>query len=154
MTDFWAVIGLAICDEDFREELKTVRKNRKRLLDTVLKYGFRLGCYELVEFQRLISIKLTDFPPDPPPQDTLELMDYLHNSWWVPEDPCIWDFALAALSKKYQHPYLVFDNKAEKNVPGAVDPLTSEPISNEVFHQGTAREPVKRFVKARSPLKG
>jgi hypothetical protein len=182
MIEFWALVGLAVCDEDFRKELKEVREDVNRLGQTIQKYGFRLSCYELVEFQRVISIKLCNFPPDPAPQNSLEVMDYLHDEWWVPEDPCSWDFWSAAinpelaaadakkaarypqsaLNPKYQHPYLVFDNRIGKNVPGAVDPLTSEPVSDETLVEETIAssirpeaevDNIKRFSKAKSPPK-
>jgi hypothetical protein len=161
MTELWAVIGLAMLDGKFNEELKEAREDLHKLGEEVQEYGFRLSCYELVELQRIISTRLTDIPAGD--SNVLDLMYYMSTRLWTLGDPCWWAWWEAAfnskkeLNPKYQHPYLVFDENTGKNVPGAVDPQTGDPINNELFDkQFTIDSTVippgsrKRFAKAKN----
>jgi hypothetical protein len=161
MTELWAVIGLAMLDGKFNEELKEAREDLHKLGEEVQEYGFRLSCYELVELQRIISTRLTDIPAGD--SNVLDLMYYMSTRLWTLGDPCWWAWWEAAfnskkeLNPKYQHPYLVFDEEMRKNVPGAVDPKTGDPISEEELDakftsggQGNGHASIKRFVKAKN----
>jgi len=180
MTELWSVIGLAMLDRKFNEELKEARDDLKKLGEEVEEYGFRLSCYELVELQRIISAKVTNFPAEAP-EDALELMYYMSTLFWVIHEPCWWAWWKAvlnpdlesidpkhlaenpklALNLDYQHPYMVFDEKTGKNVPGAVDPQTGDPINNELFDKQVNVSTIdiqsdapKRFGKAKNLEKG
>ena len=178
MTELWAVIGLAMLDGEFNKELKAARDDLKELGEEVEEYGFQLSCYELVELQRIISTKLTDFP-EKCPEDVLDLLYFIFSGIWVIDTPCWWAWWKAALNPdleslgpkrlaedpklalnpKYQHPYLVFDQEMQMNVPGAVDPKTGEPISKEELDTkvtdvpGNGSVTPRRFVKAKHPKK-
>jgi len=179
MTELWSVIGLAVLDGKFNKELKEARDDLKKLGEEVQEYGFRLSCYELVELQRIISIKFIDFPAEPP-EDALDLMYFMFTRFWVQGTVCWWAWWEAllnpdpklspedvaknpklALNPDYQHPYFVFDEKLQKNVTGAVDPKTGEPISDELFDKQVTVDSNqipsgshKRFAKAENHKKG
>jgi hypothetical protein len=151
MIELWTAIGLAVSDLDFNEDLQKVTKVRgkrealKKLIELLREYGFRMSAYEAAELLRIIKTP-----------NALKAMAEVHNIIWFRMSPCLWAWSEAALSRDFQLPYLVFDNKPGKNVMATVDPLTGEPSNNETFvvgapATGTGQVPQgkKRFEKAK-----
>jgi len=126
MIEYWASLGLAIIDEEFRESLAKHKRDIGKLRRVVKDYGFRLSRYELGELQRVINAK----DPMNPKTDVLDLMRQIHHLIWVEEDPC---WPAMTPNTEYRHPYLVscsdyeHDGKPEI-VPAYVDPVTGKPL--------------------------
>jgi hypothetical protein len=135
MVELWTAIGLAVSDLDFNEDLQEIAKVRgkkealKKLLKVLQEYEFRFSAYELVEFLRIIKTP-----------EALKKMVELHNIIWFRNTVCLWAWSESGLSPDFQLPYLVFDNKRRENVMATVDPLTSEPTSDEILTESDARK--------------
>jgi hypothetical protein len=55
MIEYWAVIGLACLDDEFRDGLAERKGDFRELAKYLKDQGFRLALYETGEVQRLIS---------------------------------------------------------------------------------------------------
>ncbi len=139
MIEYWAVLGLAIIDEEFREALAKAKRDTGKLRRIVRDYGFRLSRYELGELQRVINSK----DPKDPKVNVLDLMHKIHHLIWFEDDPC---WPAMTPNPKYRHPYLVLvpypDSEHVKSVigqppeneslvAGFVDPVTGKPLKTE-----------------------
>ena len=172
MKELWTVIGLAVLDGNFREDLRKAIATGELadLGNEVQEYGYSLSIYELADLQRILSVDFTKLPPPPLFTNILDLFEYALSGGWVPEDDCCWIWWKSAFTevgvglkrklkfnKKYQHPYLVFDRNLQRNVPAAVNPRTGEPVNNELFNDLIPQRGVKvppgqgRFSKAENP---
>ncbi len=131
MIEYWAALGLAIIDEEFREALAKAKRDTGKLRKLAKDYGFRLSRYELGELQRVINGK----DPKNSKVNVLDMMYQIHDLIWVHEDPC---WPAMTPNHKYRHPYLVYpkhviDHPREKDslTPGYVDPVTGKPLKAE-----------------------
>jgi hypothetical protein len=137
MIEYWAVLGLAIIDEEFLETLAKAKRDIGKLRKVVKDYGFRLSRYEMGELQRVINAKDHNAKdPENRKGNVLDLMRQLHHLIWFEEDPC---WPAMTPNAKYRHPYLVYYSKHGPDHPGKndspvlgyVDPVTGKPLKTE-----------------------
>ena len=159
MIELWTAIGMAVCDCDFNEKLTEIAKVRekdealKQLLPILREYGFRMSCYEALDFLRFIRT----------PRLLKKALAMHDEYWYIKDKPpeCLMHHMNAALALGYEHPYVVFDNELGKNIIGVVDPMTGEPLNNvpvpparrPVGGQPPPPVPEPRFVKLKPPIK-
>jgi hypothetical protein len=97
MIEYWAVLGLAIIDEEFLEALAKAKGDIGKLRKVVKAYGFRLSRYEMGEPQRVLNAK----DHEDRKGNVLGLMRQMHHLIWFEEDPC---WPAMTPNAKYRHP--------------------------------------------------
>lgn len=129
MIEYWAVLGLAIIDEEFLEALSKAKRDIGKLRKVVKDYGFRLSRYEMGELQRVINVKNHENRKG----NVLDLMGQIHHLIWFEEDPC---WPAMTPNDRYRHPYLApypkrgagHKGKYDLPDPAYVDPVTGKPL--------------------------
>jgi hypothetical protein len=89
--EYWAVIGLACLDDEFRQELTERRNDGGQINKLMKEHGFRLSLYELGEVQRLMKI-----------EGVREAMKTIYELEWSEFCICI---TSKTFNTKYLHPH-------------------------------------------------
>jgi|SRR5215470_16096298 len=110
MIEYWAVIGLACLDDEFREKLVKAKGNARTLNQLMKDNCFRLSLYELGEVQRLMRIP-----------KVVESMEAIYDAEWSEETIC---WTAKTFNPRYLHPQETF----VKNQGRTVREITLSPV--------------------------
>jgi hypothetical protein len=90
MIEYWAVIGLACLDDEFREALEDKIENDAEFEGYLKDQGFRLSRYEVGEVKRLIGIP-----------EVIQGMDQIYRREWNQFISCL---TAKSPDPTYKHP--------------------------------------------------
>ena len=90
MIEYWAVIGLACVDGEFRKKLEINKEDASKIDQLMKEYGFRLRFYELGEVQRLMRIP-----------EIVKSMETIYDKEWSKKSICL---TAKTFNPAYLHP--------------------------------------------------
>ncbi|HWQ33661.1 MAG TPA: hypothetical protein VNQ79_12480 [Blastocatellia bacterium] len=111
MIEYWAVIGLACLDDEFRKALEGKKEKDAEFEGYLKDQGFRLSRYEVGEVKRLIGIP-----------EVIQGMDLIYRFEWNQFISCL---TAKLPDEKYKHPtfILVDDQVVTQFAPSVAEKL-------------------------------